>query len=76
MAKMIKRRTVNEYPRCPRCGGSVVAAMMTSRSVEIGLGRYYHPDGLSVYCCSGSCNYDVLLEEIPYPPRREDDGPS
>lgn len=57
------------YPVCPECGGTVVAAMMTSGSVIVSGIRYYHPKALSVHCCSGACNYDRQLGQLPYPPR-------
>ena len=68
----------HDYPRCPRCGGPVAGAMMTSGAITSdGLkpfaeqltseGLYYHPDAVSVYCVSASCNFDKLLREIPTP---------
>ncbi len=62
----------SEYPRCPRCGGPVAGAMMTSQSVDLGFGvaprlTYYHPDSLSVYCVSADCNYDHKLAELTTP---------
>ena len=52
----------SEYPKCPRCGGPVAGAMMTSQSVDLGFGTaprmtYYHPDAISVYCVSEDCNW-------------------
>jgi len=31
---------------------------------------YYHPDAISVYCVSGTCNWDHKLRELttPVPP--------
>lgn len=66
----------HEYPICPRCGGPVVGAMMTSGSVEVSWpnepGREkrfaYFSEAISVYCCSGECEWDALLGHIPYPP--------
>jgi hypothetical protein len=61
-----------EYPKCPRCGGPVAGAMMTSQSVDLGFGTaprmiYYHPDAISVYCVSGDCNWDHKLSELTTP---------
>ena len=61
-----------EYPKCPRCGGPVAGAMMTSSSVDLGFGvdkamRYYHPDAISVYCVSADCNYDHKLSDLTTP---------
>ena len=57
------------YPLCPLCGCNVVGAMMTSGSIEREGAVYYHPRAVSVYCESGSCNYDRLLEQLPSPSR-------
>jgi len=62
----------SEYPKCPRCGGPVAGAMMTSQSVDLGFGTaprmiYYHPDSISVYCVSASCNYDHKLSDLTTP---------
>lgn len=62
----------SEYPRCPRCGGPVAGAMMTSQSVDLGFEvaphmRYYHPDALSVFCVSADCNYDHKLSDLKTP---------
>ena len=62
----------NEYPLCPRCGGPVAGASMTSQSVDLGFGMaprmtYYHPNALSVYCVSASCNWDHKLFELTTP---------
>jgi len=68
----------HEYPLCPLCGGPVVAAMMTSNSITIRhrdeqrTDTFYHPEALSMYCCSAACNYDMPLTWIPYPPPAED----
>jgi hypothetical protein len=73
MSKRYTRAPRNEYPLCPRCGGPVVGAMMTSRSVVGPDGElYYHPDAVSVHCQSGSCNWDCLLAELPNPPTAPD----
>jgi len=68
----MKRLTREQYPRCPLCGGPVAGAMMTSSSVELRFGvddptRYYHPDALSVYCVSGSCNWQAMLGQLTTP---------
>lgn len=46
--------------------------MMTSQSVDLGFGNaprmiYYHPDAISVYCVSASCNWDHKLAELTTP---------
>jgi hypothetical protein len=46
--------------------------MMTSQSVDLGFGTaprmiYYHPDSISVYCVSASCNYDHKLSDLTTP---------
>ena len=43
---------LGEYPRCPRCGGIVAGAMMTSNAIEKNGVLYYHPDAVSVYWVS------------------------
>jgi len=66
-------RTRKDYPLCPRCGGPVVCATMTSRAIEnhdFHTGEkawLYRSDALSLYCQSGDCNYDIPLGQIPYP---------
>lgn len=64
-----------DYPICPKCGGRVAGAMMTSQSVDLSFGTapgqiYYHPNALSVYCVSGDCNWDHKLSDLktPVPP--------
>jgi hypothetical protein len=62
----------SDYPRCPRCGGPVAGAMMTSQSIDLGFGTtprmtYYHPDAITVYCVSASCNWDHKLSELTTP---------
>jgi hypothetical protein len=57
----------DEYPICPRCGGSVVGAMMTSGSVVVDGITYYRPKAVSVYCESGDCNYDQPLANLKNP---------
>lgn len=72
----------SEYPRCPRCGGPVVSALMTSGSVEVSWPDEpdrekrlaYFAKALSVYCCSAECNYDKPLAHIPYPPPDSERG--
>jgi len=74
---------MGEHPRCPRCGGPVVSAMMTSNAIEADGSKlkypyrnrtlYYAPAALSVYCCNADCNYDAPLASIPYPPREARD---
>ena len=64
-----------EYPKCPRCGRAVVGAMMTGRSIMHLGQRYYHPEDLSVYCESASCNYDQKLGELPTPSHVEAEHP-
>ena len=72
-----KRTPREEYPLCPRCGGPVAGAMMTSNAVVVGFGpleppeMHYHPRAISVYCVSGSCNYDHKLSDLttPVPPK-------
>ena len=66
MSPADKRRP--PYPLCPLCGCKVVGAMMTSSSIEVDGVRYYAPKAVSVYCCSGDCNYSRELAELPYPP--------
>jgi hypothetical protein len=56
-----------EYPRCPRCGDAVAAAMMTSRSVGYANEIYYAPAALSAYCVSVDCNYDAPLATLTTP---------
>jgi hypothetical protein len=73
--------TRSDYPKCPRCDGPVAGAMMTSHAItEDGssVGRffapdrlYYHPDGISVYCVSGTCNWNKKLAELPTPVPQE-----
>lgn len=59
-----------EYPKCPRCGSTVVGAMMTSEAITGKDGQiYYHPDAISVYCISAACNYDRKLHELKNPPK-------
>lgn len=62
-----------EYPICPRCGGPVAGAMMTSNSVEWGGVRYYASKAISVYCVSTDCNWDHPLSDLrtPVPPPAE-----
>lgn len=62
----------SEYPKCPRCGGPVAGAMMTSQSIDLSFGAgprlvYYHPNAVSVYCVSADCNWDHKLEELKTP---------
>lgn len=69
----------DEYPRCPVCGGPVVAAMMTSGAILAdgskpdseswltGVAHYYEPSALSVYCESSSCNWDQPLGNLTSP---------
>ena len=45
---------------------------MTSQSVDLGFGQaprmiYYHPDALTLYCVSASCNWDHKLRELTTP---------
>ena len=62
---------IREYPLCPRCGGPVVCATMTSSAIKHEGEWHYHPRALSLHCQSGECNYDVPLAQIPYPAPRE-----
>jgi hypothetical protein len=52
----------HEYPRCPRCGGVVAGASMTTNAVVVDGVRYYPASGLSVYCVQ--CNYDRPLHTL------------
>jgi hypothetical protein len=54
-----------EYPACPRCGGHVAGAMMTSGSIVVDGVTYYRPSALSVYCTT--CNYDKPLSDLKTP---------
>ena len=68
-----ERTPRHEYPKCPRCGGPVAAAMMTSDCIKVlvGIGEvwtiYYAPSALSVYCVLASCNYDHKLSDLTTP---------
>ena len=73
-----------DYPLCPWCGAqTIVGAMMTSNALVVhrptttvnAAGkpshpgeRYYHPDAISLYCCSGDCNYDQPIATLVNPP--------
>lgn len=65
--------TRSDYPRCPRCGGPVAGAMMTSDCIRVlvGIGEvrtiYYAPSSISVYCVSASCNWDHKLSDLTTP---------
>lgn len=68
-----------DYPICPRCSGPVAVAMMTSHSVDLGFGAaprriYYHPDAISMYCVSASCNWDQPAAKLTTPAPAEDDA--
>lgn len=66
-----------EYPICPRCGGRVAGAMMTSHAImDDGTPFvwpcdkekiYYHRTGISVYCTNADCNWDHLLSDLTTP---------
>lgn len=58
-----------EYPRCPRCGGPVAGALLTSTAIESG-GQIYYPAGaVSVHCASADCNYDMPISALQTPTR-------
>jgi len=70
----------SEYPKCPRCGGPVAGASMTSESVNLGFGTakgmiYYHPNALSLYCVSADCNWDHKFFELTTPVPEEKPEP-
>jgi len=69
----------SEYPICPRCGSPVAGALMTSKSISVvkangewGKILFYHPDAISLYCVSGSCNFDHNIADFTTPVPEEE----
>ena len=54
-----------EYPICPKCKKQTVAGACLTSS---------EPPKRSLYCTSGSCDYDVKFEDLTTPILKTPDG--